>query len=86
MDFKFDKGSWVSHVTSEWMVGDIRMIWDVAECQVLHDSQAADGKKENSNGCDKLPDMVQNMILKLSAVQDDTLPTEPSESYSKILK
>jgi hypothetical protein len=42
--------------------------------------------KKDSNGWEKLPDMVQNMILKLSAVQDDILPLEPSESYTKILK
>ena len=43
-------------------------------------------KKENLNGWGKLSDMVQNMILKLLAIQDDTLPLEPCESYTKILK
>jgi hypothetical protein len=52
---------------------------------LLRDTQSAEAKKD-SNGWDKLPDMVQNMILKLSAVQDDVLPIEPSESYTKILK
>jgi hypothetical protein len=30
--------------------------------------------------------MVQNMVLKMSAIQDDVLPVEPCESYSKVLK
>jgi hypothetical protein len=30
--------------------------------------------------------MVQNMILKLSALQDDVLSLDPCDSYSKILK
>jgi len=67
------------------MTDELRRIRDVAERQLLRDTQSAEAKKE-ANGWDKLPDMVQNMILKLSAVQDDVLPIEPSESYTKILK
>jgi len=67
------------------MTDELCRIQDVAERQLLHDTQLAEAKKE-SNGWDKLPDMVQNMILKLSTVQDDVLPLEPSESYTKILK
>jgi hypothetical protein len=51
----------------------------------LNESQLNDTKKESS-GWDKLPDMIQNMILRLSATQDDVVPVEPCESYSKILK
>jgi hypothetical protein len=42
--------------------------------------------KKESNGWEKLPDMVQSMILKLSAAQDDVLPLEPCDFYTKILK
>jgi hypothetical protein len=42
--------------------------------------------KKESNGWEKLPDMVQNMILKMSATQDDILPLDPCDSYTKILK
>jgi hypothetical protein len=52
---------------------------------MLNESQLNDTKKESS-GWDKLPDMIQNMILRLSATQDDVVPVEPCESYSKILK
>jgi hypothetical protein len=75
-----------SNISISLMVGDVRMIPYVAEPQLLHDSQGVDAKKENSNNWDKLPDMVQNMILKLSAAQDNNLPTETCKSYSKILK
>jgi len=70
---------------SQAMTDELRRIRDVAERQLLRDTQLGEAKKD-SNGWDKLPDMVQNMILKLSAVQDDVLPVEPSESYIKILK
>jgi hypothetical protein len=67
------------------MTNELRRIKDAAECQLLHITQTADIKKE-SNGWEELPDMVQNMILELSAIQDDILPVEPCESYLKVLK
>jgi hypothetical protein len=42
---------------------------------LLRESQSGEMKKE-SNGWEKLPDMVQNMILKMSATQDDILPLD----------
>jgi hypothetical protein len=75
------------NVSLSAVVGHIRMIRDdVAERQLLHDAQGVDSKKENSKGWDKFLDKVHNMILKLSAIQDDILPLEPCESYSKIQK
>jgi hypothetical protein len=67
------------------MTEELRKIWEPNEKQLLRESQAGETKKE-SNGWEKLPDTVQNMILKLSAVQDDVLPVEPCDSYTKILK
>jgi hypothetical protein len=67
------------------MTDELKKLREASEKQLLHDTQTADTKKETS-GWDKLPDMVQNMVLRLSAVQDDVMPVGPSESYSKILK
>jgi hypothetical protein len=43
-------------------------------------------KKNNSNGWEKLPEEVQQMVLRLSAVSDELQPTGPAESYTRILK
>jgi len=67
------------------MTEELRRIRDATEKHLLRDVQTSDMKKD-SNGWDKLPDMVQNMILKLSATQDDVLPLEPCDSYQKVLK
>ncbi len=62
------------------------MLREAAERILLNEAQGTDRKKDTSQGWDKLPDTVQNMILRMSAVKDDVLPIEPSESYTKILK
>lgn len=67
------------------MTDELRRIRDATERHLLCEVQAADSKKDLS-GWEKLPDMVQNMILKLSAIQDNILPLDPCESYSKVLK
>jgi hypothetical protein len=68
------------------IAGDIKIIRDATEHQLLRDIQNEDSKKENQNGWDKLPDVVQDMILKLTASVDDCLPPGPKESYLKLLK
>jgi hypothetical protein len=68
------------------IAGDIRIIRDATECQMLEDSQNKDEKKEKHNGWDKLPDMVREIIQKLSVVSDDLLPKALAESYLKQLK
>jgi len=67
------------------MTEELRKIRETNEKQLLHDANTTDSKKE-TNGWDKLPDMVQNMVLRLSALQDDVAPLEPCESFAKILK
>jgi hypothetical protein len=69
----------------EVMTDELRKIREANEKHLLHEAQTSDSKKE-TNGWEKMPDIVQNMILKLSATQDDVLPLEPCESYQKILK
>jgi hypothetical protein len=68
------------------IAGDIRIIRDATERQLLREPQNGDSKKENQNGWDMLPDVIQNMILKLTATSDDSLSTGPDESYLKLLK
>jgi hypothetical protein len=68
-----------------FMTEELRKIRETNEKQLLHDANTTDSKKE-TNGWDKLPDMVQNMVLRLSALQDDVAPLEPCESFAKILK
>jgi hypothetical protein len=67
------------------LTDELRKIREANEKQLLHDAHQADTKKE-TNGWDKLLDMVQTMVLCLSATQDDVEPTAPCEAYSKILK
>jgi len=67
------------------MTDELRKTRETNERQLLHDSQLADSKKD-TNGWDKLPDVVQNMILRLSEVQDDVPPLNPCKSYLKNLK
>jgi len=67
------------------MTEELRKMREASERHLLREAYLTDSKKD-SNGWEKLPDMVQHMILKLSAVQDDVEPTQPCESYVKILK
>ena len=67
------------------MKDELRKIREANEKQLLNEFQSGDSKKE-SNGWDKLPDMVQTLVLKLSTIQDDVLPLVPCASYQKILK
>jgi hypothetical protein len=75
-----------THLPMESFAGDIRIIRDATERQLLRKIQNEDSKKENQNGWDKLPDVVQDMILKLTATSDDFLPPGPADSYLKLLK
>lgn len=43
-------------------------------------------KKEQSIRWGKIPEVVQNMILKLSVVTDNVLPISPCETYLHLLK
>jgi hypothetical protein len=63
------------------IASDIRIIHDATKCQLLRDIQNEDPKKDNQNSWDKLPDVVQDMILKLTAMVDDCLPPGLTESY-----
>jgi hypothetical protein len=73
-------GSPFGHMTDE-----LQKIREANERQLLNEAQEVDAKKD-TNGWDKLPDTVQNMVLRLSASQDDVMPPDPCESYTKIMK
>jgi len=68
------------------IAGDIRVIRDATKRQHLRETATEDAKKEHSSGWDKIPEVVQQMILKLSATLDDVLPTTPCETYLRMLK
>jgi hypothetical protein len=67
------------------ITSDLRVLRDASERQLLRESNAED-KKEQSNGWEKIPEVVQKMILKLSAVTNDTLPISACETYLRLLK
>jgi len=73
---------------SAWdlIAGDIRVIRDATECQHLREVAAEDAKKGHSSEWDKIPELVQQMILKLSATSDEVLPGSPCETYLQMLK
>jgi hypothetical protein len=62
------------------IANDLRVLRDVSERQLLRETTSED-KKEQSNGWEKIPEVVQKMILKLSAVTDDTLPISACDTY-----
>jgi len=71
---------------SSTIVGELRLLRDAQERQHLHEITNEEEKKNNSNGWEKLPEEVQQMVLRLSAVSDELQPTGPAESYMRILK
>jgi hypothetical protein len=52
----------------------------------LNDSLGDDSGKSNSNGWEKIPDMIQQMILKLSSTSDKSFPLLPITTYLQVLK
>jgi len=53
---------------------------------VLNEAQGDEGSKSNSNGWDKIPDRIQQIILKLSSTSDESFPTLPTATYLQVLK
>ncbi len=45
-----------------------------------------DSKKDSMSGWDKIPDVIQQMILKISSMNDSTFAPGPCETYLQILK
>ena len=68
------------------IVGELRLLRDAQERQHLREISNDEEKKKDSNGWEKLPEEVQQMILRLTAVSDENCPSSPAESYLKILK
>jgi hypothetical protein len=52
----------------------------------LNDSQEDDKKKDSSNGWDKIPEVIQIMIIKLSLTNDENFPTCPHTAYLQVSK
>ncbi len=66
------------------IAGDIRMIRDASERQHLREVAVEDAKKVQSSSWEKIPELVQKLILKLSATSDDTFPVSSCESYLRM--
>jgi hypothetical protein len=67
------------------MAGDLRILRDATERLQLREALNEEHKKEVSGGWDKIPEVVQQMIIKLSAIMDDVAPPGPCESYLRVL-
>jgi hypothetical protein len=68
------------------MAGDLRILRDATERYHLREASDSDQKKEGAGGWEKIPEVVQRMILKLSAITDEVMPPSPCESYLRVLK
>jgi hypothetical protein len=71
---------------SSLIVGELRLLRDAQERQHLREVTNDEEKKKESNGWEKLPEEVQKMVLRMSAITDEYCPTSPADSYLKILK
>jgi hypothetical protein len=71
---------------SSAIIGELRLLRDAQERQHLRELSNEEEKKKESNGWEKLPEEVQQMILRLSATSDEFCPVVPAESYLKVLK
>jgi len=52
----------------------------------LGDATMTDTKKDSVNGWDKIPEVLQQMIIKLSSTNDECFPSGPVATYLQILK
>jgi hypothetical protein len=65
---------------------DLHILCDATECLQLREASNEENKKEVLGGREKIPEVVQKMIVKLSAIMDDVAPPGPFESYLHVLK
>jgi hypothetical protein len=70
----------------EAMAGDLCVLRDATERMQLREASSDDNKKDASSGWDKIPEVVQKMIVRLSASTDDVEPSGLCDSYLRILK
>jgi len=52
----------------------------------LKELSSEDTKKDSSNSWEKIPDVLQQMILKLSSTNDEHFPIGPTTTYLQVLK
>jgi len=52
----------------------------------MTDLASSDTKKDHINGWDKIPEVLQQMIIKLSSTNDECFPSGPAATYLQILK
>ena len=68
------------------MAGNLRILRDASENLQLREASSEENKKDASGGWDKIPEVVQKMIVRLSASTDDVEPPGPCDSYLRVLK
>jgi hypothetical protein len=52
----------------------------------LKELSSEDTKRDSSNSWDKIPEVLQQMILKLSSTNDEHFPSGPTATYLQVLK
>jgi hypothetical protein len=68
------------------IVDSLQRISNSPDRSKLNELSNDDSKKDSHNSWDKIPDVIQQMILKLSAVNDSVFAPGPCETYLQILK
>ena len=63
----------------------LKILTDVASKEMLKEPSSLKSSKDSS-ATELLPDVIKNMILKMSSTQDDAFPEEFCPSYSEIMK
>jgi hypothetical protein len=64
------------------MAGNLRILRDASEHLQLREASSEENKKDSSGGWDKIPEVIQRMIVKLSAITDDVDPPPDHENLT----
>jgi hypothetical protein len=64
----------------------LKKISDSSKHQHLNSTSSDDNKKNPTSGWDKVLDVIQKMILKISLVNDSSFVPRPCDTYVQILK
>jgi hypothetical protein len=75
-----------THPALDSMAGDLRILRDATDRLNLMKALNEEQKKEATGGWDKIPEVIQKMIIRLSAITDNVLPPGPCDSYLRVLK
>ncbi len=68
------------------IAANLQKLSDTTTKNQLHDLTNDDPKKDSTSGWDKIPEVIQHMIVKLSSVTDTAFVPSPNDTYLQILK